>query len=116
MHSPKFKVEFSEEAVEFLDSLDEKVRDKIIYNVTKARFTNDKELFKKLTDEIWEFRTLFKKTYYRLFAFWDKYDNTGTLVIVTHGLIKKTNKTPQGDLEKAERSRKKYFELKYNKK
>jgi len=57
------------EASEFLDSLDEKVRDKIIYNITKARFSNDKELFKKLTDEIWEFRTLFNKTHYRLFAF-----------------------------------------------
>ncbi len=57
----KIKVEFLEEASEFLDSLDEKVRDKIIYNITKARFSNDKQLFKKLTDEIWEFRTLFCK-------------------------------------------------------
>ena len=72
MQKPKFEVEFLEEASEFLDSLDEKVRDKIIYNITKARFSNDKELFKKLTDEIWEFRTLFNKTHYRLFAFWDK--------------------------------------------
>ena len=61
MQTPKFKVEFLEEASEFLDSLDEKVIDKIIYNITKARFSSDKELFKKLTDEIWEFRTLFNK-------------------------------------------------------
>jgi len=71
VHTAKFKVEFLEEAAEFLDSLDEKVRDKIIYNITKAQFSNNKELFKKLTDEIWEFRTLFNKTHYRLFAFWD---------------------------------------------
>jgi hypothetical protein len=51
---PKFKVEFLQEAIEFLDGLDEKVRDKIIYNITKARYSNDKELFKKLTDEIWD--------------------------------------------------------------
>jgi hypothetical protein len=38
--------------VEFLENLDEKVRDKIIYNITKSRFSNDKELFKKLKDEI----------------------------------------------------------------
>ena len=50
MQTPKFKVEFLEEASEFLDNLDEKVRDKIIYNITKARFSNDKELFKKETD------------------------------------------------------------------
>jgi phage-related protein len=109
---PKFKVAFLEEASEFLDSLDEKVRDKIIYNITKARFSNDKELFKKLTEEIWEFRTLFNKTHYRLFAFWDKSEKTDKVVITTHGLIKKTDKTPQGDLDKAERLRKKYFELK----
>lgn len=116
MQTPKFNVEFLEEAYEFLDSLDEKVRDKIIYNITKARFSNDKELFKKLTDEIWEFRTLFNKTHYRLFAFWDKSEKTNTVVISTHGLTKKTDKTPQGDLDKAELLRNKYFELKGKKK
>ncbi len=112
MQSPKFKVEFLEEAAAFLDSLDEKVRVKIIYNITKARFSNDRELFKKLTDEIWEFRTLYNKTHYRLFAFWDKSEKTATVVISTHGLIKKTDKTPQADLDKVARIRKKYFELK----
>jgi phage-related protein len=101
-----------EEAAEFLDQLDEKARDKIIYNITKAQLTNDKELFKKLTDEIWEFRTLYSKTYYRLFAFWDKSDKADTVVISTHGLIKKTGKTPQADLDKAERLMKLYFEQK----
>lgn len=116
MQTPKFNVEFLEEASKFLDNLDEKVRDKIIYNITKARLSNDKELFKKLTEEIWEFRTLFNKTHYRLFAFWDKSEKTNTFVISTHGLIKKTDKTPQGDLDIAERLRKKYFELKDKKK
>jgi phage-related protein len=111
VQKPKFEVKLLEDAVAFLDSLEEKVRDKIIYNITKARFSNDKELFKKLTDEIWEFRTLFNKTHYRLFAFWDKSGKTDTVVISTHGLIKKTGKTPQADLDKAERLRKKYFEL-----
>lgn len=70
----KFQVEFLEEAKDFLDSLDIKARDKIIYNIWKARSTNDKELFKKLQGEIWEFRTKYNKIYYRLFAFWDKTD------------------------------------------
>jgi len=68
----KFKVQFLEEAKEFLDSLADKPREKIIYNIRKAQITQDKELFKKLNDEIWEFRTLYSKTHYRLFAFWDK--------------------------------------------
>ena len=108
----KFQVRFLEEAAQFLDSLDEKTRDKVIYNVVKAKSSNDKELFKKLKGEIWEFRTLFNKTHYRLFAFWDRTGNTKTVVISTHGLIKKTDKTPLGDIEKAERIRKRYFELK----
>jgi phage-related protein len=116
VQTPKFNVEFLEEASEFLDGLDEKVREKIIYNVTKARFSSDKELFKKLVDEIWEFRTLFNKTHYRLFAFWDKSEKSETVVISTHGLIKKTDKTPQSDIDKAERLRKKYFELKAKRK
>ncbi len=108
----KFQVHFLEEAAEFLDSIDEKAREKVIYNIQKARLSNDKELFKKLKDEIWEFRTLFNRTHYRLFAFWDKTGQTETVVISTHGLIKKTDKTPTGELEKAERIRKLYFERK----
>jgi phage-related protein len=110
----KFQVRFLEEAAGFLDSLDEKDRDKVIYNIQKARFSNDKELFKKLKDEIWEFRTLFNKTHYRLFAFWDKTGKAETVVISTHGLIKKTDKTPVAELEKAVKIRKLYFERKYN--
>jgi phage-related protein len=116
VQAPKFKVAFLEEAASFLDNLDEKVSDKIIYNISKARFTNDKKLFKKLTPEICEFKTLFNKTHYRLFAFWDKSEKTDTVVISTHGLIKKTDKIPQSDLDRAERLRKKYFELKDKKK
>ena len=110
----KFQVQFLEEAAEFLESLDEKARDKVIYNIQKARLSNDKELFKKLKDEIWEFRTLFNRTHYRLFAFWDKTGHIETVVISTHGLIKKTDKTPSGEIEKAERVRKLYFERKNN--
>ena len=61
MDDYKFQVEFLEEAKGFLDRLDEKARNKIVYNIWKARSTNDKELFKKLQDEIWEFRTKFRK-------------------------------------------------------
>ncbi|MFC5626886.1 type II toxin-antitoxin system RelE/ParE family toxin [Algoriphagus winogradskyi] len=77
---------------------------------------NDKELFKKLKGEIWEFRTLYQKTYFRLFAFWDKSDSQDTVVISTHGLIKKTGKIPNSEIEKAERLRINYFESKQKRK
>lgn len=112
----KFRVEFLEEAKEFLDGLDEKSRDKIVYNIWKSRSTNDKELFKKLQDEIWEFRTKYNKSYYRLLAFWDKLEKNDTVVVSTHGLLKKTDKIPKSEIEKAERLRQKYFNEKNKKK
>ena len=101
----KFKVEFLPEAVEFMNSLDQKSQQKIYYNIKKAQLTNDPELFKKLNDNIWEFRTFYKKTQFRIFAFWDKSQGQQTLVLSTHELIKKTDRTPKTDLEKAERIR-----------
>jgi hypothetical protein len=59
----KFEVIFLTEAREFLLLLDEKSRDKIIFNIDKARVKSVNELFKKLKGEIWEFRTLYNKTY-----------------------------------------------------
>jgi phage-related protein len=108
----KFDVVFLKEAREFLVLLDEKSRDKIIFNIDKSRIKNDNELFKKLKGEIWEFRTLYNKTYFRIFAFWDKTEKTKTLVLATHGIIKKTSKTPEKEIEKAESIRLKYFEFK----
>jgi phage-related protein len=107
-----FEVLFLTEAREFLLQLDEKSRDKIIFNIDKAKIKTDKELSKKLKGEIWEFRTIFNKTHFRLFAFWDKDDKKETLVITTHGIIKKTDKTPEKEFEKTEQIRLKYFELK----
>lgn len=108
----RFKIEFLQEASDFIDSLEDKTREKVIYNIWKAQATNDNELLKKLNNEIWEFRTLYNKTHVRLFAFWDKSNNSETLVISTHGIIKKTWKTPIGDIEKAERLRLEYFKKK----
>jgi len=105
----KFKVEFLEPVLAFLENLDPKTREKILYNIWKSRSVNDNELFKKLDGEIWEFRTLYNKQYLRLFAFWDKSDKKDTVVISTHGIIKKTDKTPKIEIERAELLRVKYF-------
>ncbi|CAN5384904.1 type II toxin-antitoxin system RelE/ParE family toxin [soil metagenome] len=112
LYKPKFDVLFMEEVHEFLAELDEKSRNKILYNIDKARHYNDKVLFKKLQDEIWEFRTLYNSTYYRLFAFWDNSDKRSTLVISTHGIVKKTDKPPDKEIVKAERLRQLYYKLK----
>ena len=69
------KVAFMDEVEEFLDTLDEAPRDKIIYNVKKvAGGVIDSDLFKKLdgSSDIWEFRTKYNGMEYRLLAFWDE--------------------------------------------
>ncbi len=106
----KFRVKLLDEVDEFLNGLDQKSRKKIIYNMRKAQVVNDKELFSKLNKNIWEFRTLQSKTYYRLLAFWDKTDKTDSIVISTHGFSKTTAKTPFNEIAKAERIMKKYFD------
>lgn len=109
---PAFEIELLNEAVAFLENLDPKTREKIYYNLKKSQFMNDNELFKKLNDFIWEFRTLYNSKSYRLFAFWDKVEGKDTLVVATHGIVKKTQKTPQKEIKKAEEIRVKYMEYK----
>lgn len=70
----------------------------------KSQFVTDDELFKKLNDFILEFRTLYNGKAYRLFSFWDKSEGQGTLVVATHGILKKTQKTRQKKLEKQKKS------------
>jgi hypothetical protein len=88
----KFTIAYTEEAIEFLESLPVKAKEKVENNISKAAEFNDRELFKKIDDDIWEFRTLSQNLHIRLFAFWDKRDNMNTLVIATHGIIKKKSK------------------------
>ena len=113
MSEYKIQVVLMDEALAFVRSLPLKVQQKITYNYKKIEHgIVDKELFKKLENsEIWEFRTLFNGNCYRLFSFWDT--ETGTLIVATHGIVKKTQKTPQKEIAKAEEIRKQYFELKH---
>jgi mRNA-degrading endonuclease RelE of RelBE toxin-antitoxin system len=108
--SNKFEVQFLEEARGFLSKLDEKTFDKIIYNIKKSKEQNDPKLFKKLVGNIWEFRTRYNGLQYRLLAFWDKTGDTDTFVIATHGFVKKVDKIPVTEIEKAENIRDLYFE------
>jgi Phage derived protein Gp49-like (DUF891). len=107
-----FETIIMEEADRFFSELDVKTVEKILYNIELAEQTNNSKLFKKLDNEIWEFRTIQNKLQIRLLAFWDKTQEIETLVITTHGFIKKTSKTPKKEIEKAINIRIKYFENK----
>lgn len=114
MDKPIFKLVTLPEADAFLESLAPAVLRKMLYNIRRvAGGVKDSDLFKKLGDtDIWEFRASWQGMAYRLFAFWDK--DGETLVVATHGLVKKTQKAPKREIKHAQAIRKKYFETKDN--
>jgi phage-related protein len=63
--------------------------------------------FKKLTgtEEIWECRIAFGSNAYRIFCFFAG----NSVVVLTHGLVKKSRKTPKAEIEKAEAYRKDFL-------
>ena len=104
-----FEILFLDEAFEFLSGLERKQYDKILYNIRKSQVELDPELFKKLSDDIWEFRTRYQGLQYRLLAFWDKTSTIDTLVVSTHGFVKKRSKVPDNEIQKAVNIRTKYL-------
>ncbi|TVQ12238.1 MAG: type II toxin-antitoxin system RelE/ParE family toxin [Balneolaceae bacterium] len=100
---------FLEPAHEFISGLDSRTIKKILYNIDLAEQTNDPKLFKKLKNDIWEFRTKYAGLQIRLLAFWDKTDNKETLVVATHGFIKKADKVPANEIDRAIRLKDTYF-------
>ena len=110
-----FEILFLEEAFEFLSGLERKQYEKILYNIRKSQVELDPELFKKLSDDIWEFRTLYQGLQYRLLAFWDKTSTINTLVVSTHGFVKKRSKVPDKEIQKAVNIRTKFLAEKQGK-
>lgn len=112
MNEPRYKVILSKEVVKFLKNMDPKAVKKIASVIDYvAGGDMNTEFFKKLgKTDIWEFRAQFMGIAYRLLAFWDTRERA--LIITTHGFIKKTQKTPKNEIERAERKRKEYFNTK----
>ena len=107
-----FEIEFLPEALEYLNEIPDKAKDKILFNMAIARSKKDPKLFKPLQNGIWYFRTQYFGNHYRIFAFWDKTERTNTLVIATHGIMKKSDKPEKSEILKAKALKDKYFESK----
>ncbi|WP_239540893.1 type II toxin-antitoxin system RelE/ParE family toxin [Cryomorpha ignava] len=82
----RFETMLLAEAFDFIQKQNQKTRNKIFQNIRRAERSSDPKFFKKLTNDIWEFRTLFSGIQYRLLAFWDKENKEETLVFATHGV------------------------------
>lgn len=94
---------------EFLDALPGKAAQKVAWVL---KLLEDLDIvpatyFKKLvnTEEIWECRVQFGSNAYRLFCFF--VDNS--IVVLTHGFSKKSQKTPRQEIERAEALRRDYL-------
>ena len=93
---------------EFLDSLPGRVAQKVawVLNLLEDLDIVPSSRFKKLvgTEDIWECRIQFGSNAYRIFCFF--FDNS---VVLTHGVVKKSQKTPAREIERAETYRRDYF-------
>jgi len=87
-------------AADFLDSLTGKAAQKVTWVLKLIEETPKvpKEYFKKLLPyDIWEVRIRFSGEKYRILSF--LYNNSQ--LILTHGFVKKTQKTPKNEINKA---------------
>jgi phage-related protein len=93
---------------EFLDSLPGKVAQKIVWVLTLLEDMDivPASYFKKLagTEDIWECRIQFGSNAYRVFCFF-----LNNSVVLTHGFVKKSQKTPAREIEKAEAYRRDFL-------
>lgn len=108
MEANKINIFLSDEAKDFVRSLPEKAQKKVTYNIKKVEGGEmDKDLFKKLNENIWELRTSYNGMCYRLLAFWDREKHA--LIIATHGFVKKSWKVPQKEIDRAEAFMRLYY-------
>ena len=117
----KFEVSFYEKedgskpVQEFLDSLDLKMRAKMIGTIEMLK-KNGNQLrapyFKPLDDGIMELRAIVGTNTSRVLYFFV----IGQRVVLTNGFIKKTQKTPKKEIELAKKYRENYLERERQKK
>ena len=104
---------FESHFIEFVNALPQKVKDKIgyvLYLLTVSERIPVK-FFKHIegTDGLFEVRIEFESNIYRIFCCFDE----GRLIVLFNAFQKKTQKTPQREIEKALQLKKDYFKNKH---
>ena len=97
---------------DFLDSLPEKVLQKTlaVFKLVENQDFISVKFFKRLKDtDLWEIRVQYGSSIYRYLCFQLK----NAVIVLTHGFVKKTKKTPPKEIEKAENYRKDYLRRQY---
>lgn len=111
-----YRTESGKSPVEdFLDSLSGKQAQKVIWvlRLVEELDVVPRKYLKKLvnTDDIWEVRVQFGGNIFRLLGFFDG----KTLMILTNGFSKKSQKTPRQEIELATRRKNEYLSRKRKK-
>ncbi len=91
----------------FMSELDDKTQTKIQYGLMLLK-TQDRlstKFVKHIIDGLFELRTEFNSNIYRVFFVFDG-DN---IVVLFNGFQKETQKTPQGEIEKALKIKAEYY-------
>lgn len=116
---PEFEVVFydlpngKEPAKEFLEGLDQKMQAKLIRTVVLLQQNGSalREPYSKPLDNgLFELRAKVGSDISRVLYFFF----VGRKIVLTNGFIKKTQKTPRGEIEKANAYRKEYLSRKEN--
>ena len=114
----EISVELLKEAEEYFLKLNDKIQTKFLKSFDKTESGIKGPWFEKLTSKegIFEFREKDQDKFYRIFAFWYNDSETKTLILCTHGLDKKTNKTPKTEIERAIKIKQEYLKDKKSRK
>ncbi|MDO5490327.1 MAG: type II toxin-antitoxin system RelE/ParE family toxin [Bacteroidaceae bacterium] len=91
----------------FMETLSEKAQEKIQYGLLllKSQDRLSSKFVKYLREELYELRTEYNGNIYRVFFIFDK----GQIVVLFNGFQKKTQKTPNKEIEKALKIKEAYY-------
>ena len=90
-----------------METLNEKEQEKVQYGLLllKTQGRLPKKFVRLVRDAVYELRTEYAGNIYRVFFIFDE----GNIVVLFNGFQKKTQKTPQGEIEKAIKIKEAYY-------
>ena len=92
----------------FIQSLSPEQREKINYGLLLLKSLDrlPAKFVRYIEDGLYELRTEYEGNIFRTFFIFDK----GNVVVLFNGFQKKTQRTPRGEIEKAKRIKREYYE------
>ena len=90
-----------------METLNEKEQEKVQYGLLllKTQGRLPKKFVRLVRDAVYELRTEYMGNIYRVFFIFDE----GNIVVLFNGFQKKTQKAPQGEIEKAIKIKEAYY-------